>query len=204
MVGRLRPRARRHPRGRATRHRGARGRRRRAVARCDRAGEVGHVIGATFRPTEVEIDLGAIRHNVGMLRPAEGQLMAVVKADAYGHGAASVAREALVAGATWCGVALVEEGVELRAAGIEAPILVLSEFPPGSEAVALAHRLTPTVYSPGGVERLAAASGRPRTSRRSSGRSPTPGWRSRASGATSRRARTTPRPPPRSSPGSRP
>jgi len=115
------------------------------------------VIGATFRPTEVEIDLGAIRHNVGMLRPAEAQLMAVVKADAYGHGAASVAREALVAGATWCGVALVEEGVELRGAGIEAPILLLSEFPPGSEAVALAHRLTPTVYSRGGVRRLADA-----------------------------------------------
>ena len=115
------------------------------------------MIGATFRPTEVEIDLGAIRHNVGMLRPAEAQLMAVVKADAYGHGAASVAREALVAGATWCGVALVEEGVELRGAGIEAPILLLSEFPPGSEAVALAHRLTPTVYSRGGVRRLADA-----------------------------------------------
>ena len=76
--------------------------------------------------------------------------MAVVKADAYGHGAVPVARAALDAGATWCGVALVEEGLELRAAGIEAPILVLSEFPPGAEAVALAHRLTPSLYSSDG------------------------------------------------------
>ncbi len=112
---------------------------------------------ATFRPTSVEIDLDAIAHNIEVLKPAEAELMAVVKADGYGHGAVRVARQALAAGAAWCGVALVEEGVELRAAGIEAPILVLSEFPPGSEAVALAHRLTPTVYSPGGVRRLAEA-----------------------------------------------
>jgi len=110
-----------------------------------------------FRETIVEVDLGAIAHNVTVLRPPGGELMAVVKADGYGHGAVRVAAAALEAGATWCGVALVEEGIELRTGGIEAPILVLSEFPPGSEAVALAHRLTPTVYSAGGVERLAAA-----------------------------------------------
>ena len=57
--------------------------------------------------------------------------MAVVKADAYGHGAGAVARACLDAGATWLGVALVEEGLGLRADGIEAPILVLSEFPAG-------------------------------------------------------------------------
>ena len=57
--------------------------------------------------------------------------MAVVKANAYGHGAVPVARAAIEAGATWAGVALVEEGLELRLAGIEAPILVLSEFPAG-------------------------------------------------------------------------
>ena len=59
--------------------------------------------------------------------------MAVVKANAYGHGDVAVARAALDAGATWLGVALVEEGLALRAAGIEAPILVLSEFPAGAE-----------------------------------------------------------------------
>jgi alanine racemase len=83
--------------------------------------------------------------------------MAVVKANGYGHGASEVARAAIDGGATWCGVALVEEGLELRSAGIETPILVLSEFPPGSEAVALAHRLTPTLYSLDGVARLAEA-----------------------------------------------
>jgi len=110
-----------------------------------------------YRPTWVEVDLDAVRHNVGVLKPASAELMAVVKADAYGHGAVAVARAALAAGATWCGVALVEEGLELRAAGIEAPILVLSEFPPGAEAVALAHRLTPSLYSPQGLDRLAVA-----------------------------------------------
>jgi len=110
-----------------------------------------------YRPTWVEVDLDAVRHNVGVLTPPSAEVMAVVKADAYGHGAVAVARVALAAGAAWCGVALVEEGLELRAAGIEAPILVLSEFPPGAEAVALAHRLTPSLYSRDGLARLAVA-----------------------------------------------
>ncbi len=109
------------------------------------------------RPTRVDVDLAAIRHNVEVLKPPGAELMAVVKADAYGHGAVAVARAALDAGATWCGVALVEEGSELRTAGIEAPILVLSEFPPGAESVALAHRLTPSLYSADGLQRLATA-----------------------------------------------
>ncbi len=112
---------------------------------------------ARFRPTRVVVDLGAIRHNVSVLKPDGAELMAVVKANAYGHGAVPVARAAIEAGATWAGVALVEEGLELRLAGIEAPILVLSEFPAGSEAVALAHRLTPTVYTDAGLARLVAA-----------------------------------------------
>lgn len=110
-----------------------------------------------FRPTTVEVDLEAVRHNAAVLKPGDAGLMAVVKANAYGHGAVPVARAALEGGATWCGVALVEEGLELRTAGIEAPIFVLSEFPPGAEAVALAHRLTPSVYSSEGLARLAAA-----------------------------------------------
>jgi alanine racemase len=114
-----------------------------------------------FRPTWVEIDRGAIAHNVRALSPPGAELMAVVKADGYGHGAVVVARAALAAGAAWCGVALVEEGLELRTAGIEAPILVLSEFPPGSEAVALAHRLTPSLYSTEGLARLAAVAAGP-------------------------------------------
>ncbi len=71
------------------------------------------------------VDLAAIRHNVAALRswvqPAD--LMAVVKADAYGHGAVPVARAALDAGATWLGVAHVAEALELREAGISAPLL---------------------------------------------------------------------------------
>jgi alanine racemase len=110
-----------------------------------------------FRPTVVEVDLDAVRHNVRALTPSGSQLMAVVKSDAYGHGAVPVARAALGAGATWLGVALVEEGIELRDAGIDAPILVLSEFPRGSEKDALASGLTPTVYSEAGVDAVVEA-----------------------------------------------
>ncbi|MGE5460054.1 MAG: alanine racemase [Solirubrobacterales bacterium] len=110
-----------------------------------------------YRPTVVEVDLEAVRHNVRRLKPPAAELMAVVKADGYGHGDVPVARAALEAGATWLGVALVEEGIGLREAGIDAPILVLSEFPDGAEADGLAHDLTPTLYTEGGLERLAKA-----------------------------------------------
>src|SRR5436305_3899999 len=83
--------------------------------------------------------------------------MAVVKANGYGHGAVPVACAAVEAGAAWLGVALVEEGIRLREGGLEVQILVLTEFPPGSEAEAVAARLTPTVYSTDAVRRLAAA-----------------------------------------------
>jgi alanine racemase len=109
-----------------------------------------------YRPTTVEVDLDAIRHNVAAVKPAHSELMAVVKANAYGHGDAAVARAALEAGATWLGVALVEEGIALRDAGIEGPVLVLSEFPPGAEADALAARLTPSLYGEDGLARLSA------------------------------------------------
>ncbi len=116
---------------------------------------------SALRPTRVEIDLAAIRHNVRTLKPEGVQLMAVVKADAYGHGDVEVARAALDAGATWIGVALVEEGLRLRDAGIEAPILVLSEFPPGSERAAVGAELIPSLYSDPALERLSeAAAGR--------------------------------------------
>jgi alanine racemase len=114
-------------------------------------------VNEAFRPTWVEVDLEAIRNNARILKPETAELMAVVKANGYGHGAVQVARAAIDAGATWMGVALVEEGLELRGAGIEAPILVLSELPAGSEAVALAHRLTPTLYSVEGLDRLVVA-----------------------------------------------
>jgi len=75
----------------------------------------------------------------------------VVKADAYGHGAVAVARAAIEGGATWLGVAVVEEGVELREAGITAPVLVLSEPPPEAMAEAVSNGLVPTVYTKSGI-----------------------------------------------------
>lgn len=112
-----------------------------------------------YRQTVVEVDLEAVRHNVRLLKPERAELMAVVKADGYGHGDAAVARAALEAGATRIGVALVEEGLGLRERGIDAPILVLAEFPPGSEKEALAAGLTSSVYTEEGVAGVAEASG---------------------------------------------
>ena len=105
-------------------------------------------VAAGLRPTRVEVDLDAIRHNVGRLAALAGgaEVCAVVKADAYGHGAAAVARAAAEAGATWLAVALAEEGLQLRDAGIDARILVLSEPPVAAIADLLAADLTPTVY----------------------------------------------------------
>jgi alanine racemase len=111
------------------------------------------------RPTVAVVDLDAVRHNAAVLRPESAELIAIVKADAYGHGAVPVARAATSAGATRLGVALVEEGVELRAAGLEVPILTLTEFPPGSEGEALRAGLTPTLYTTEALGRLLAASG---------------------------------------------
>ncbi|MBW4463080.1 MAG: alanine racemase [Nodosilinea sp. WJT8-NPBG4] len=100
----------------------------------------------------VEINLAALQHNVRQFRgllPATTQLMAVVKADAYGHGAVTVAQTALQAGATWLGVATVPEGIELRAAGIQAPILVMGAVNSTEEMQAIAHwRLQPTLVNP--------------------------------------------------------
>jgi alanine racemase len=110
-----------------------------------------------YRPTVAEIDLDAIRHNVRLLKPETSELMAVVKANGYGHGATPVARAAVQAGATWLGVALVEEGLRLREEGIQAPILVLSELPPGSEEEALRATLTPTLYTAAGLRGVVSA-----------------------------------------------
>jgi alanine racemase len=107
-----------------------------------------------------EVSLGAIAANVAALCEvaAPAQVCAVVKADGYGHGAAPVARAAVGAGAAWLAVAQVPEATELRDAGIDAPILLLSE-PRASEVdEALDARMHVTVYSSDMVERLGAAS----------------------------------------------
>lgn len=112
-----------------------------------------------FRPTEAVIDLDAVRHNARVMKPPDAELMAVVKADAYGHGDVPVAKAAIAGGATWLGVAQVEEGLRLREAGIETPILTLTEFPADSEKEALAAALTPTLYTRSGLSRVAEAAG---------------------------------------------
>jgi alanine racemase len=100
----------------------------------------------------VEIDLGALSHNVGQLvqflSPGT-QLMAVVKADAYGHGSVTVAQTALQSGASWLGVATVPEGIQLREAGIKAPILILGATNTPEQIQAIAHwNLQATLCSP--------------------------------------------------------
>jgi alanine racemase len=112
-----------------------------------------------LRPARAEVDLQAIRHNAFVLskRVAPAQLCAVVKAGGYGHGAVQAATAALSGGASWLAVALVEEGSELREAGIEAPVLVLSEPPPEAMVEVVARRLTPTVYTARGLEAVSSA-----------------------------------------------
>lgn len=100
----------------------------------------------------VEVDLNALRHNVAAIKqrlsPAT-ELMAVVKADAYGHGAVTVAQTALQHGATWLGVATIPEGIELREAGIRAPILLLGACNTAEQVKAIAQwKLQPTLGSP--------------------------------------------------------
>ncbi len=105
-----------------------------------------------------EIDLGAYEHNIAALQKmvAPSAVWAVVKADAYGHGAVPVSRAAVAAGVEGLCVAVTSEGTELRRAGIEAPILVLSEQPFDDIPDIVANRLTPTVYRTDYVDALAA------------------------------------------------
>jgi alanine racemase len=112
-----------------------------------------------LRPVWAEVDLDAVRANVRTLRAlvAPATVCAVVKADAYGHGAVAVSKAAIDAGAACLAVALVEEGVQLRDAGIDAPILVLSEPVPAAAETVVAHRLTPVVYTATGIDALAKA-----------------------------------------------
>lgn len=98
----------------------------------------------------IEVDLDAIAHNIRIARKHVGvdrQLMAVVKADGYGHGSVRVAQAALGAGVDQLAVSSVEEGVELREAGITAPILILSQPPMRAIPYVLAYDLMPTVIS---------------------------------------------------------
>ena len=117
--------------------------------------------GEGHRPAWAEIDLEALQANVRAFRAAAAPatLCAVVKADAYGHGAVAVSRAAVAAGATCLAVATVAEGAELRAAGIDASIMVLSEPRPEDAAEVVALGLVPVVYTETGIDALARAAG---------------------------------------------
>jgi len=101
-------------------------------------------------PVWADIDLAAISHNVHEIRritSSSAKVMAVVKANAYGHGAVEVSRTALASGADWLGVARTAEGTALRESGIEAPILILGYIPPEQSAEVVRSRLSQAVYT---------------------------------------------------------
>ncbi|GAX89198.1 alanine racemase [Effusibacillus lacus] len=111
-----------------------------------------------IRPTWAEIDLGHIAHNLREFRrilPEQTRIMAVVKADGYGHGAVPVAKQAIAAGAAFLGVATLEEAIELRKAGIDEPILVLGYVPPSAAREILRWNVRQTCFHMEMVEALA-------------------------------------------------
>jgi alanine racemase len=109
------------------------------------------------RPTRAEINLANLRHNLRALQRHAGgaRVWGVLKADAYGHGAKGVARTLERAGASGLCVALLEEGIELREAGIRIPILVMGGYYGRAWGELLRHELTPVVFDPGQIEALA-------------------------------------------------
>lgn len=107
-----------------------------------------HLLNAQ-RPTWAEIDLNNLASNFNVVKERVGpdvKAMAVVKANAYGHGAVQCARRLVKEGAEWFGVALPEEAIELRAAGIGQPILSLGGFWQGQATACIQQRITPVVY----------------------------------------------------------
>jgi alanine racemase len=109
------------------------------------------------RPTRAEINLGHLRHNLHVLKRAAGPaaIYGVLKADAYGHGAPAVARTLERAGIEGFALALLEEAIELREAGIRAPLLVMGGYYGRAWAEVLRHELTPVVFEPAQIESLA-------------------------------------------------
>ncbi|HKO62154.1 MAG TPA: alanine racemase [Pyrinomonadaceae bacterium] len=109
------------------------------------------------RPTWAQIDLNALAANFHIVKDRVGShvnVMGVVKANAYGHGAVECAQRLETEGADWFGVALPEEGIELRQAGLSKPILCLAGFWQGQAAACLQHKLTPAVYRLDVIEAL--------------------------------------------------
>ncbi|HEY62338.1 MAG TPA: alanine racemase [Anaerolineae bacterium] len=104
------------------------------------------------------VDLSAIENNIRyVLKRTKVKVMAIVKANAYGHGAVPVAQAALNAGASWCGVARVSEALELRQAGLTCPILLLGFTPTDRYEEMIANNVSLTVWKPEQVQLLSAA-----------------------------------------------
>jgi alanine racemase len=102
------------------------------------------------RPTWAEVSLSQLTENYRIIREhvgAERAIMAIVKADAYGHGLPNVARELARVGVDWFGVASADEGVELRQLGIKQPILLLTGFWEGEQSALTDYDLVPAIYS---------------------------------------------------------
>jgi len=122
----------------------------------------GSAAARALRPTRAEVNLAALRRNVARLvtLAAPAELWVVVKADAYGHGALQCAPQVLAAGASGLCVALAQEAVALREAGVTAPLMVLSEQSPAAADLLVAHDVTCVVYNEHYVTALSAAATR--------------------------------------------
>lgn len=110
----------------------------------------------------IEVDHGAIRSNLAAVRRLAGdaQVIGVVKANAYGHGAVAVARTLVAAGVERLAVATADEAIELRAAGIEEPLLLMWAIGPTEAAIVTDLGIEPVVFDQPAIERLEAAGGR--------------------------------------------
>ncbi len=116
----------------------------------------------TGRPTQAEINLDALEHNLALIKKSAGgtkSVLAVVKADAYGHGAVRVARSLAVGGADFLGVATCEEGAELRQAAITTPIIVLGGAFPDQGPCVRDYDLIPVVYNLESAQELSRSAG---------------------------------------------
>ncbi|MDH7478412.1 MAG: alanine racemase [Syntrophomonadaceae bacterium] len=113
-----------------------------------------------YTPRWVEVDLDAIKHNLNQVRRLIGpkvKVMAVVKADAYGHGAVAVARLMQAEGVEWLAVTTLDEGIELRRRGIEIPILVFAPLLGNQAGLAVDYHLTPSLHSEEAAESISRA-----------------------------------------------
>ena len=115
------------------------------------------------RPTYAEIDLSALKHNYGLLRssiPRRTEILAVVKADAYGHGFMDISRELEQLGVNAFGVAFLAEGIQLRKSGSDKPILLLGGVYPGQERKCIGFNLSTAVFSLEQAQALNIAAGK--------------------------------------------